>query len=418
MLEQFWDIHVATDPQSLMTAINAANSDGLPVYIQPGTYDLGSQKINITRDGFTLMGAGAKNTKLVFSRSYTPTGQTDIPCGIAVGIEQEQIKDVRLADFTVELASELNLPGSPSAVERQGGIYLRDCHGAVIERVNADGWNWNDPPFPGYGFQAYNSRIYQNKPAGGVVFHQCGGQECFYGIWLAGVQPMQRCSILNASFSAPGYPIGNSNGYGVYIQQAKGTLVAGGQYNGYQYGIYVAPPALLGNETQLSQIFGVGFDKVSRGVSIGDPTSQYYPPETQVFGVVSDSDLGQIVDAGIDSLVVSRIVDAPYPNRSLILSQAGKSQFPGRIDNPAKVDVRGTLDAAVLQAAGAGIRTHKAEEDLLQNDVLNDVFGTGLPPGFIGIFKTLTTLQTHMVIRSDYSASVTWYHYLLTGPLA
>jgi hypothetical protein len=137
-----------------------------------------------------------------------------------------------------------------------------------------------------------------------------------------------------------------------------------------------------------------------------------------VFGVVSDSDLGQIVDAGIDSLVVSRIVDAPYPNRSLILSQAGKSQFPGRIDNPAKVDVRGTLDAAVLQAAGAGIRTHKAEEDLLQNDVLNDVFGTGLPPGFIGIFKTLTTLQTHMVIRSDYSASVTWYHYLLTGPLA
>jgi hypothetical protein len=133
-----------------------------------------------------------------------------------------------------------------------------------------------------------------------------------------------------------------------------------------------------------------------------------------VFGVVSDSDLGQIVDAGIDSLVVSRIVDTPYPNRSLILSQAGKSQFPGRIDNPAKVDVRGTLDAAVLQAAGAGIRTHRAEGADLLDNILNFVFGGNLPSGFIGVFEVSTSLQTHMVIRSNAAGSVGWYHYPLT----
>jgi hypothetical protein len=87
---------------------------------------------------------------------------------------------------------------------------------------------------------------------------------------------------------------------------------------------------------------------------------------------------------------------------------------------PADVEVQGLLDAAVLGAPGAGVRTHKDAREGLNKINLNDVFGTGLPPGFIGIFENQdpTDLHTYVVVRSNVDNDNLWYAYQLAGPLA
>jgi hypothetical protein len=239
----------------------------------------------------------------------------------------------------------------------------------VVERVSADLWDWSDPNSPGYGFKAYNSGA-SSAPAGKILFYRCGGIKTIYGLWLAGEQPMQRCSIVCASFSAPA----DSAGYGICVQQAKGTLVLGGEFSQYQYGICLAPPNSTINDVQLTQILGGEFQGVAKGVYIGVGAKQ-----TQVFGVTRSGDINQVADFGTNSLILSHHVDDPYQNNALVLTHQHRSQFP------LGVDVIGLMDAAVLTAPSAGVRTYKVTNVSLSKNALDDAFGHDAPPGFIGI---------------------------------
>ena len=66
------------------------------------------------------------------------------------------------------------------------------------------------------------------------------------------------------------------------------------------------------------------------------------------------------------------------------------------------------------------VRTQKDAREGLNKINLNDVFGTGLPPGFIGIFENQdpTDLHTYVVVRSNVDNDNLWYAYQLAGPLA
>ena len=140
-----------------------------------------------------------------------------------------------------------------------------------------------------------------------------------------------------------------------------------------EYGIYVEPPTLNGNETQLSQIFGVKFDGVEAGVYIGSGSQK-----TQVFGVTREAG-SQVVNNGVDSLLVTHSVDTGYPDSALVLTQQQSSQFN------LSVNVLGTLDAAVKDAAGAGVRTYQTEDYGLTRDILDIKYGPTLA-GFVGVY--------------------------------
>jgi hypothetical protein len=228
-------VNGATYASDLATAINQAQSDGYKTVYIPASntpYQLDYTKIiHINTDNFTLVGAGANSTIIEFSQTCDSTCQ----CGIVVGKTSGQIQGVRLADFTVQMSTTTG--GTPY---RLGGIYLKDCRGVMVERVNAKNWNWNNTQAPGYGFQAINNGAGGNKPAGGIVFYQCGCESTFYGIWLTGssTYPMNRCSIIAPSFNAltsGAQPQWVPNSYGIHIQQAKGTLILGGEFANYQY---------------------------------------------------------------------------------------------------------------------------------------------------------------------------------------
>jgi nitrous oxidase accessory protein NosD len=359
-------VNGATYADNLADAVTQAQVDGYKtVYIPAGPpYELnGTKAIEIFTSGFTLAGAGVGNTVLKFSKMC---GNNVPQCGIYVHPQDPalSIEGVRLVGFTIQ-AADIS-PGGPQY--RLGGINITDCRGAVVERVHAQGWRGIQNQ-PGYGFKAYHSGQ-SSDIIGETVFQRCSGAACLYGIWLAGAQPMQRCSIVCASFSAPA----DSAGYGICVQQAKGTLVLGGEFSQYQYGICLAPPNSTINDVQLTQILGGEFQGVAKGVYIGVGAKQ-----TQVFGVTRSGDINQVADFGTNSLILSHHVDDPYQNNALVLTHQHRSQFP------LGVDVIGLMDAAVLTAPSAGVRTYKVTNVSLSKNALDDAFGHDAPPGFIGI---------------------------------
>jgi hypothetical protein len=271
----------------------------------------------------------------------------------------------------------------------------------VVERVSADLWDWSDPNSPGYGFKAYNSGA-SSAPAGKILFYRCGGIKTIYGLWLAGEQPMQRCSIIGPSFSPSG-DITNwiLNSIGIYVEKAKSTLVFGGEFGAYQYGIKVAPPS-FDDDNETCQIFGVKFDNVDQCVYLGDVNSKIHPKKTQVFGMANSKTDDQVIDYGEDSLVVGHSVeDTPYPANSLVLSRATRSQFP------LSVNVRGRVE--VFQEVNYGVRTYKTAGNSLTVSNLNTLFGEALA-GFIGVFENQGDSNTYMIVRSGGY----WYSALLT----
>jgi len=233
MSTELWGIVSVSPTDDLPQEIlNAQQSGKKTVYMQAGTYPLDYTKvIEIKTDGFTLVGAGAESTILQFSSKCNSAYQ----CGIIVrpATGGSQIKGVRLADFNVQMVTQ---PGGTN--NRLGGIYLKDCLGAKVERVNTDDWNWSSPA--GYGFRAHNSGAVTDVLAGEITFYRCCGENTFYGIWLTGssTYPMNRCSIIAPSFNAltsGAQPQWVPNSYGIHIQQAKGTLILGGEFANYQY---------------------------------------------------------------------------------------------------------------------------------------------------------------------------------------
>jgi len=114
---------------------------------------------------------------------------------------------------------------------------------------------------------------------------------------------------------------------------------------------------------------------------------------SQVVAMTRGREGGNVEDAGVGSLVLGQGVrEGTLPAEESLWLTPNMSRFP------AGVKVQGLVDAAVLQAPGAGIRTYNAEGDLSPID-LDDAFGVQQESGFIGVYTSGD--NSYLVTRID-----------------
>jgi len=203
------------DFSDVAQAVDWAQQEGYhTVYIPAGEYQLTSP-ISIYTPHFSLLGAGPGNTTLKFAAEGTHTLY-------AIQVQDVQgstlIEGVRLADFTVQ-----PLDDDPAPYE--GGVHLVNCRRMLVERVHSKNWYSNEEQGHSFGFKA--DRQIAGRPAGGIVFRDCGVEDCFYGIWLTGDAPMQRCSLIEVSLKGVIIRTGMATGGGQNSLEDSGTNFEG-----------------------------------------------------------------------------------------------------------------------------------------------------------------------------------------------
>ena len=159
-----------------------------------------------------------------------------------------------------------------------------------------------------------------------------------------------------------------------------------GEIAKFDVGIYIGEGGIE-YDTDQTQIFGPKFDIIARGIYISAGVRK-----TQVVAMTRAQDYNYVEDNGLNSFVVGHLMNKL----------------------PADVEVQGLLDAAVLGAPGAGIRTYSTRGELKQ-DTLNSAFGAQ-SPGFVGIY-TDSLNRRFVVARFNVSLEPyvdEWYH---GGPL-
>jgi hypothetical protein len=149
----------------------------------------------------------------------------------------------------------------------------------------------------------------------------------------------------------------------------------------YQYGVNVGP-SVDSFQTRLSQIFGPKVDRVQSGVHIDTCVDR-----TQVIGLTRAKGVDHVDDNGVDTLILGQE-----------LNKLSKD-----------LDIKGLVDAAVLQAKGAGARTYQTDGVLFTQDALNDAFDPQAS-GFIGVYDDTNANRQYAVFRIN----GVWYQAELT----
>jgi len=127
---------------------------------------------------------------------------------------------------------------------------------------------------------------------------------------------------------------------GVYIENAKGTLVRGGQFAQFEYGIEVGESGMnqtLPQNTQ-TQIFGSKFDDVCTGVVIGANTER-----TQVYGVTRANSNNHVLDEGNSTIVVGHNVMDPVQDDSVLFTQ-NRAHLPSSLEVEGEANFQGRVD--------------------------------------------------------------------------
>ena len=197
----------------------------------------------------------------------------------------------------------------------------------------------------------------------------------------------------DACTAGDAYVVTKPDGRGIYIENARGTLVQGGTVAYFGYGVYVE--AADGEGTKLGQIAGLKFNVVDMGVYISSGVKN-----TQVVAMTQLSEDNHVDDRGTDSLVVGLQVsgDLSAESHSLWLTQQ-VNQF--RSD----VGIRGLADASVPDGGQAGTVTRYAEGLAFDVDDLDPAFdhssANPLPDGFTGVYYATKGPSFYLVTRAN-----------------